>query len=116
MDVGSADLRCRERDVGLVVVVAPHRTMRHALRLALETLGVAVAADVPPGREALVAAIQSNARLALIDAATDPSAGIATCRELRAGLPMLKVVSIVPRAGSTTEAMRAAGVNGVVAT
>ena len=67
MDVRSADhTRFRgtdERDfssLGRVMLVASHRTMRQALRQALEALGLEVTTDTPPGREALLAAVRER--------------------------------------------------------
>ncbi len=123
MDVRSADhTRFRgtdERDfssLGRVMLVASHRTMRQALRQALEALGLEVTTDTPPGREALLAALCAHPHVVLVDVATDPSSGIETCRQLRHASPAWKLIALAPRIGPAHEAALAAGAYGIVTT
>jgi len=98
------------------MLVASHRTMRQALRQALEALGLEVTTDVPPGREALLAALCAHPRVVLVDVTTDPSSGIETCRQLRHATPTTKLVVLASRAGPAYHAALGAGAHGVVTT
>jgi DNA-binding NarL/FixJ family response regulator len=99
-----------------VLVVVGHRTIRLALRHALEALGVNVSADAPPGREATLAARTAHPHVVLVDLSTDPTAGVDTCRQLREASRALRIVALVPRLGPAQHAARVAGASAVVTT
>lgn len=123
MDVRSADRSPRRGSpepgpspTRRVLVVVGHRTIRLALRHALETLGVNVTADAPPGREAMLSARTAHPHVVLVDLSTDPTAGVDTCRQLREASHTLRIVALVPRLGPAQHAARTAGASTVVTT
>lgn len=98
------------------MVVTNHRTLRQALRTALESRGVQVTVDAPPGREALVAAIVAMPHVVLVDASSDAGLALDTCRQFRKAAVNTRLVALVPRVGPEAHASRAAGFDGVVTT
>jgi DNA-binding NarL/FixJ family response regulator len=91
------------------MLVTTHRTIRDALRHALESLGLEVITDAPPGREAVLAALTSHPHVALVDAANDPTAGIEACRLLHRDVPHVELVALATHAAATRQAVREAG-------
>lgn len=97
-----------------VVVITGHRIVRQALCQALQDRGLDVAKDATTGREGLIAALGCAPHVVLVDATTDPAAGIDTCRQIRRAALNTCLVALVPRLGTTLHAAQAAGVDGVV--
>ena len=115
-ECGSGECGAGRATVGRVLIVANHRTMRLALRQALEAAGLGVCGDAPLGREAVVAALGVHPNVVLVDVANDEPAGVETCRQFRRAAIATLLVALAPRVGSGGHAARAAGVNGVVST
>jgi len=97
-----------------VVVITAHRIVRQALCQALQDRGLDVARDATTGREGLIAALGCAPHVVLVDATSDPAAGIDTCKQIRRAALNTCLVALVPRLGNTLHAAQAAGVDGVV--
>lgn len=99
-----------------VMVVTNHRTLRQALCAALESRGLEVTVDTRPGREALVAAITNMPHVVLVDASSDATLALDTCRQFRKAAVNTRLVALVPRIGPEAHASRTAGFDAVVTT
>ncbi|MFM8530230.1 MAG: LuxR C-terminal-related transcriptional regulator [Ilumatobacteraceae bacterium] len=97
-----------------VVVITGHRIVRQALSQALRDRGLDVAKDATTGREGLIAALGCAPLVVLVDATSDPAAGIDTCKQIRRAALNTCLIALVPRLGATLHAAQAAGVDGTV--